>query len=104
MSRIITQKWVRIAGIAKRIKELEPPPHWRFEVENESQQYPLHDFRLTGGTPTLANNQPGTNPGAKEPDLLAWISYYVAEMIVHDNGMALIVLGTPTDNQPNPWS
>jgi len=103
MPQHIKGQWIRVAGIAKRIRNLEPPPHWRFEVAGSSKQYLLSDFCLTGGTPTRDNNRLGTNPQAKDPQLFAWIGYYVESMTVDEDGLGVASLGQPPADQPYPW-
>jgi hypothetical protein len=92
--------WFRMAGISKRIKDLYPPPHWRFEVFGEVDQHWINDFRLLGQA-TDGNNQPGTNPQAKGEELLAWIAYF-GNVEVNEKGMAVVTLLTPTSSCP--WS
>lgn len=55
----------RIAGMPRRIKNLEPPPHWRFEIAEHSRQYQLRDFHFKGQA-TSENNRPGVNRRQKE--------------------------------------
>lgn len=100
----IENTWVRFAGIAKKIRELQPPPHWRFEVSDDGKQYHVHDFRLSGGSPTAANNMPGTDGDAREPSFLAWIAYYVRELTVDSHGTAHLYLAQPPADAPNPWA
>lgn len=91
--------WFRIGGIGKRIKNLDPPPHWRFEVAGDSEQYLLNDFRFSG-TATTENNQPGTNPHAQGDELAAWIAGYGNASVDKDGNAAFELLDPP---DPSPW-
>jgi hypothetical protein len=95
--------WIRVAGIAQRIRDLEPPPHWRFQVAGSLEQHQINDWHLVEGVPTSRNNQPGTNPEAKEPDFLAWVAYYVEKININERGHAAITLGEPSADKNNPW-
>lgn len=98
MSITFKEKWFWVAGIAKRIKGLEPPPHWRFEVEGDPRQHLLHSFNFVG-IATRNNNGPGINPHAREEELIAWIAFY-EKVTVHEGGRAEFELLDPTTSCP----
>ena len=94
MSLSYKARWVRIAGISKRIKEATPPPHWRCEIQGESGQYLIVGWTLLGEA-MKENNTQGTKPSAKGEEFLAWVSYYGDILIGDDQHVTITLLPAP---------
>lgn len=85
--------WIRIAGNSQRIKNKLEPPHWRYEIEGETEQHLLLGWSLQGQA-TAKNNSQGTEPNAQGKEFLAWVRYF-GDIVVGDTDFATITLRNP---------
>lgn len=85
--------WIRVAGIAKRIRKGLKPPHWRFQVVGHNDQYLIMGWTLVGRA-NPHNNTQGVNPEATGQEFLAWVEYY-GDIEINENDHATITLKTP---------
>lgn len=100
MARAYQGARIRIACQTKRVQNGLPPPHWRYEVEEDPDgPRALMHWSLVG-TAAAGNNGQGTNPNGDGTKPRAWLEYY-GDMVVDDAGNATItLLPLPTGNTP----
>lgn len=91
--------WIQIAGNSKRIKGCEPPPHWRYRINDTSAEVFLLSSWAAIGEATPENHTQGTNSSAKGEEFIAWVLYF-GDVEIDTTGHATIRLKTPSAPLP----